>query len=144
MISIFSVHVTVGVVDPQFEAEAFAEFLESYALEYDIPIGSGIAAMVVRPAPESEEEEVMQAISPGTHELNLVFDFDPNDLSLIGTYVEDTIWSRYNVANQLCSTVCVAALKEVDCSPTYFSIKISGDYVEDETYEKIKKQRFKP
>lgn len=143
MIPIFSVHATVGVVDPQFEADRFAEFMEVYAFEYDIPINSGIAAMVLRPEPENEEEEIVQALSPGTHELNIIFDFDPNHLEMLGIFLEDTIWNRYNTAHQLCTAVCMASLKEVKCHPTYFNIKISVDYIEDDLYEKIRQQRFK-
>jgi hypothetical protein len=91
----------------------------------------------------NEEEEAVQSISPGTHELNVVFDFDPNDLDFRTLLAEDTMWNRYNIANQLSSTICFGALKLVKATPTYFEIKISGDYVEDGLYEKMKKHRFK-
>jgi hypothetical protein len=142
MISIFSVHVTLGLVDPQFTSEEMADIVDIYSKEYGVPIGPGVAVVVPRPIPEDEEQEVMQAISPGTHEVNLVFDFDPNDDMFLNILAEDTMWNRYNVANQLCTTITFASLKTLDATPTYFSIKLSGDYIENELYEKMKKHRF--
>lgn len=142
MISIFSVHVTFGLVDPQFKSEMIAEIVDTYAFEYGVPIGPGLAVVIPRPEPENEEEETIQAISPGTHEVNIVFDFDPNNELFLNVLAEDTMWNRYNVANQLCATIAFAALKTLDAIPTYFDIKISADYVDDELYEKMKKHRF--
>lgn len=142
MISIFSVHAVVGVVDPKFSSEDIADAVDIYAKEYGIPITHGMAVVVRRPEPEDEEEEAMQAISPGTHEANIIFDFDPNDKLFLGILIEDTMWNRYNVANQLCTTIIFAALKTLEVIPTYYNIKMSGDYVDDELYEKMKKHRF--
>jgi hypothetical protein len=142
MVSIFSVHATFGVVDPQFSSERIAELLDALAFEYELPIGPGIAAIVPRPIPETEEEEVVQAISPGTHEVNFVFDFDPNRTDFTDVLAEDTMCNRYNLANQLCSTISFAALKAVNCIPTYFEMRMSADYVTEDLYEKMKKQRF--
>jgi len=143
MIPVFSIHMTVGLVDPQFDSNEFSEILDTYALNYLAPIGPGMAALTRRPEPETEEEEIMQAISPGTHEINIVFDFDPNEENFLNMLVQDTPYNRYNIANQLSTMVCMLSLKSIDCAPTYFNIKISGDYIEDELYEKMKKQRFK-
>lgn len=143
MISIFSVHMTVGLVDPQFTSDEFAKLLDMYAMYYSAPIGPGMTALTLRPEPENEEEEVMQAISPGTHEINIIFDFDPNEDNFLKMLVDDTIYNRYNIANQLSSMICISALKKIECAPTYFTIKISGDYIDDELYKKIRKQRFK-
>lgn len=143
MISIFSVHATIGVVDPQFKTEDIADALDIIIHEYGVPAGPGIAAVTRRPEPVNEEEETMQAISPGTHEVNLVFDFDPNGEEFLVLLTEDTMLNRYNVALQLCSSICLSSLQEVNCIPTYFNIRLSGDYVDDTLYEKMKKHRFK-
>lgn len=142
MLPLFSVHIIVGVVDPQFTSEEIADLIDVCAAEYGLPIGPGLAALSLRPAPENEDEEVMQAISPGTHEANIIFDFDPNDPLFLSLLANDTMWNRYNVTNQLAATVCFAAFKSIDCLPTYFNIKISLDYIEEETYEKMLKHRF--
>lgn len=143
MISIFSVHVTVGVVDPQFTTDDLADALDIIITEYGIPAGPGMAVITKRPEPVDEEEEAMQAISPGTHEANIIFDFDPNVEDFLALVMEDTMLNRYNAAMQVCTTACIAALAEVVCVPTYLNIKLSGDYVDDTLYEKIKKHRFK-
>lgn len=143
MISIFSIHAVFGVVDPQFSSEEIADLVDAYAKEYALPIGPGIAVVVARPTPEDEEEEVLQAINPGTHEVNFIFDFDPNDPLFLAILAEDTMWNRYNVTTQLATTICLAAFKCIECVPTYFNIKISGDYVNEDLYEKMKKHRFK-
>jgi hypothetical protein len=142
MKSIFSVHFTLGVVDPQFSTDLIAELVEALALEHGVPIGCGVAVVVPRPFPNDEEEEAFQAISPGTHEVNFIFDFDPNGEGFRKLLSEDTMSKRYNAANQLCSTIVLAALEDIECTPTYFSVKICGDYVDDEVYEKMKKHRF--
>lgn len=142
MISIFSVHAVFGVVDPQLSPESLADLLDALAYDYQLPIGPGVSVIVPRAEPENEEEETLQAISPGTHEVNFIFDFDPNDERFLQMLYEDTMWNRYNVANQLCTTVCFAAFKMLDCIPTYFNIKISADYVPEDLYEKMRKQRF--
>lgn len=142
MKSIFSVHITLGVVDPQFTTELVAELVEAYAFEHGIPIGCGVAVVVPRPEPNDEEEEAFQAITPGTHEVNFIFDFDPNSPDFRQLLLDDTMSQRYNVANQLCSTIVLTALEDIECIPTYFTVKICGDYVDDEVYEKMKKHRF--
>lgn len=143
MISIFSVHVVIGVVDPQFTSDQIAGLVDILLDQYGVPVGPGMAAIVERPRPESEEEEVMQAISPGTHEVNIIFDFDPNSKNFTSMLLEDTMWSRYNSTNVICSTICFAALKSLNCVPTYFNIKLNGDYITEEAYEKMQKHRFK-
>lgn len=142
MISIFSVHVTVGVVDPQFTSEQIAGLVDILLDQYGVPVGPGLAAIIERPEPANEEEEAIQAISPGTHEINIIFDFDPNSKDFTNMLYEDTMWSRYNSANVICSTICFAALKSLNCVPTYFDIKLSGDYVTEDIYEKMQKHRF--
>ena len=142
MISIFSVHVTLGLVDPQLTSEEIADTLDLYSKKYGVRIGRGVAVVVPRPIPEDEEQEAIQAITPGTHEVNLIFDFDPNSDIFLSMLAEDSMWNRYNVVNQLCTTITFASLKTLDSVPTYFSIKLSSDYIENELYEKIKKHRF--
>jgi hypothetical protein len=142
VVSIFSIHATFGVVDPRFTSEGAADLLDALAYEYGLPIGPGIAVVVPRADPENEEEEVLQAISPGTHEVNFIFDFDPNNEEFLNMLYEDTMWNRYNVTNQLCSTICFATFRAIDCTPTYFNMRISADYVAEDLYEKMKKQRF--
>lgn len=143
MVLIFSVHITVGVVDPQFTTDEIADLIDTFAADYGLPIGPGLAAVVLRPEPVNEDEEIMQAISPGTHEVNFVFDFDPNDPLFLSLLADDTMWNRYNVTNQLATTVCFAAFKTIEVVPTYYNIKVVGDYVEQELYEKMLKQHFK-
>lgn len=143
MISIFSVHAVVGVVDPQFKTEDIADAVDMIIYEYGIPAGPGIAALTPRPEPSNEEEETLQAIHPGTHEVNIIFDFDPNAEEFLLLLEKDSMIARYNFAIQICSSICFTALQEINCVPTYFDIKLSGDYVEDSLYEKIKKHRFK-
>ena len=142
MKSIYSVHVTLGVVDPQFTTDLVAELVDALAHELEVPIGTGIAVIVPRPEPTTEEEEAYWAISPGTHEVNFVFDFDPNDELFNDMLIDETMCSRYNGAIQLCSTIVFTVMREIECTPTYFNMKISGDYVEDEIYEKMRKHRF--
>lgn len=142
MFAIFSVHSTFGIVEPQFSSEQIADIVDLLATQYGLPIGPGMAVVIPRPAPENEEEEVMQAISPGTHEVNIIFDFDPNDEYLLDMLAEDNMLNKYNVANQLCSTILFGAFHALNTVPTYFHIKIGTDYVTDELYEKMRKHRF--
>jgi hypothetical protein len=143
VVLLFSVHVVLGMVDPQFTSTDVADLIDLYSEEYNLPIGPGMAALAPRPEPENEEEEIVQAMSPGTHEVNIVFDFDPNDPLFLSLIAEDTMWNRYNVANQLVSAMSLAAFKSIECIPTYFNTKISSDYVEEELYKKMLNQRFK-
>lgn len=142
MFAIFSIHSTFGVVDPQFTSGQIADIVDFLAVQHDLPIGPGMAVIVPRPAPENEEEEVMQAISPGTHEVNIIFDFDPNDEYLLEILAEDNMLNKYNVANQLCSTILFGSFHALNTIPTYFHMKIGTDYVTDELYEKMRKHRF--
>lgn len=143
MKSIFSVHMVFGIVDPQFETEEVGDIIDAIAKHYDIPITSGVAVLIPRPEPEDEEEETLQAVTPGTHEVNFVLDFDPNDESFFEHLDGDhSMCNKYNVANQICSTIAFKTFKEIGCIPTYFTIKISGDYVGEDVYEKIRKHRF--
>ena len=142
MIHIFSAHVILGVVDPKYSSEEFAELVQKISYAHSIPIGSGMSAIVPRPEPMNEEEEVMQSINPGTHEINLIFDFDPNDKNFLEILIEDSMWNRYSVTNQLCTTVCFAAMKALESVPTYFDIKLSAEYVDEELYKKMKEHVF--
>jgi hypothetical protein len=131
-----------GIVDPQIKTNDFVSLVDMFAKENDVPITSGVAVITIRPEPVDEEEIAFQAISPGTHEINFVLDFDPNDEFFVSFLEEDTMCSRYNIANQLCSAITLNALKDLDCTPTYMTIKLCGDYISDETYEKIKSRRL--
>jgi hypothetical protein len=143
MVSIFSVHVTFGVVDPQFTPERIANVFDELTSSLKRLMGPGLAVIIPRPFPEDEEQQVIQAVSPGTHEINFIFDFDPNNSNFIDMLTEDTMCERYNFANEICSDMAFAALEVVNCVPTYFEIKISADYISETLYEKMKKQRFK-
>lgn len=144
MVLLFSVHATFGVVEPQFTSNQIADVVDVFASQYGVPLGPGFSAITVRPEPENEEEEVQQAVNPGTHEVNFIFDFDPNTEDFLAILAEDTMLNRYNVANQLCSTILFAAFHSLDSIPTYFNMKIVADYVDSDLYEKAKKQRFNP
>lgn len=142
MKSIFSIHLVFGLVDPQIKTGDFISLVDLFAKENGIPITSGAAIIAPRAEPMDEEEETFQALSPGTHEINFVMDFDPNNESFLSFLSEDTMCDRYNIANQLCSTITLNALKDLDCTPTYVNVKICGDYVTDEVYEKIKNRKL--
>lgn len=139
MIPIFSIHAIFGVVEPQFTSTQIATLVDLTVAQLGLPIGPGLAAVTERPPPEDEDEEIVQAMNPGTHEINFVFDFDPNEKEYIDS---EGLVSQYNIANQICSTLLFQCLSAINCTPTYFNIKITADYVDDELYEKMVKQRF--